>query len=64
VLDGSHSLLALDQFDIKNIFLHGNLEEKVNMEQHLGFVAQGKSNWFVSYDTQAIFTCLIWNDQP
>lgn len=37
--------LVLEQMDVKTVFLHGDLYEKIYMEQPEGFEISGKENF-------------------
>jgi Reverse transcriptase (RNA-dependent DNA polymerase) len=37
--------LHLEQLDVKAVFLHGDLEEDIHMEQPQGYVEAGKKNF-------------------
>ena len=39
--------LELEQMDIKTMFLHGELEEKIYMKQSEGYIQKGKKIWCV-----------------
>lgn len=42
--------------DVKSVFLHGDLEKDIYMEQHFGIVAQGSLTWFVNYTNSSVFS--------
>jgi len=39
--------LELKQMDVKVVFLHGELEEKIYMKQSEGYIQEGKKIWCV-----------------
>ena len=41
--------LELHQIDVKTVFLNGELDEEIYMEQPVGFVIQGKSIKYVDF---------------
>ena len=40
--------LELEQLDVKIVFLHGDLDEEIFMEQPEGFKVKGRRTWFAS----------------
>ena len=36
--------LELEQIDVKTVFLHGELEEKIYMKQPEGYIQEGQEN--------------------
>ena len=47
--------LKLEQLDVKTIFLHGELEEEMYMEQPEGFIAPEKGN-FVCHLKKSLYS--------
>lgn len=41
----AHFNMELEQMDVKTAFLHGDLEEKILMQQPIGYEVQGKEDW-------------------
>ncbi|XP_070040519.1 uncharacterized protein [Nicotiana tomentosiformis] len=55
VAKGYTHIFGLDYTDIKNIFLHGDLEDEVYMEQPPRFVAQGESRGLVCHLHRSLY---------